>query len=64
METTNNINVLVKKLNYVGIITTNNYNLGWDIYDIVVEDKCEVVSIKPSDDFYNQWRKLNIKNNP
>ena len=27
----------------------------------MVEDKCEVVSIKPSDDFYNQWRKLNIK---
>lgn len=56
------MDTLIKKLNFVGTITTNNYNLGWDIYDIVVEDKCEVVSIKPSDDFYNQWRKLNIKN--
>jgi hypothetical protein len=55
------MDTLIKKLNIVGTITTNNYNLGWDIYDIVVEDKCEVVSIKPSDDFYNQWRKLNIK---
>lgn len=55
------MDTLIKKLNFVGTITTNNYNLGWDIYDIVVEDKCEVVSIKPSDDFYNQWRKLNIK---
>ena len=56
------MDTLVKKLNFVGTITTNNYELGWDIYDLVVEDKCEVVSIKPSDDFYNQWRKLNIKN--
>lgn len=55
------MNTLVKKLNFVGTITTNNYELGWDIYDLVVEDKCEIVSIKPSGDFYNQWRKLNIK---
>lgn len=55
------MNTLVKKLNFVGTITTNNYELGWDIYDLVVEDKCEIVSIKPSDVFYNQWRKLNIK---
>ena len=55
------MNTLIKKLNFVGTITTDNYNLGWDIYDLVVEDKCEVVSIQPSDDFYNQWRKLNIK---
>ena len=60
METTNNINVLVKKLNYVGIITTNNYNLGWDIYDLVENDNCEVVSINPND-YYYQFRKLNIK---
>ena len=55
------MDTLIKKLNFVGTITTNNYHLGWDIYDLVVEDKCEVVSINPSDDFYNQWRKLNIK---
>ena len=55
------MDTLIKKLNFVGTITINNYNLGWDIYDIVVEDKCEVISIKPSDDFYNQWCKLNIK---
>lgn len=55
------IDTLVKKLNFVGTITTDNYNLGWDIYNLVVEDKCEIVSIKPSDYFYNQWRKLNIK---
>ena len=55
------MNTLIKKLNFVGTITTNNYELGWDIYDLVVEDKCKVVSIQPSDDFYNQWRKLNIK---
>ena len=55
------MDTLVKKLNFVGTITTNNYELGWYIYDLVVEDKCEIVSIKPSDDFYNQWRKLNIK---
>ena len=67
------MNTLVKKLNLVGTITTDNYNLGWDIYDLVVEDKCEVVSIEPSkykceivsitpsDVFYNQWHKLNIK---
>lgn len=55
------MDTLIKKLNFVGTITTNNYELGWDIYDLVVEDKCEIVSIKPSDDFYNQWRKLNIK---
>lgn len=54
------MNTLIKKLNFVGTIKNNNYNLGWDIYDLVVEDKCEVVSIQPSDDFY-QWRKLNIK---
>lgn len=55
------MNTLIKKLNFVGTITTNNYELGWDIYDLVVEDKCKVVSIQPSDYFYNQWRKLNIK---
>lgn len=55
------MNTLVKKLNFVGTITTNNYELGWDIYDLVVEDKCEIVSIKPSDNFYNQFDKLNIK---
>jgi hypothetical protein len=55
------MDTLVKKLNLVGTITTKNYNLGWDIYDLVVKDKCEIVSIEPSDDFYNQWRKLNIK---
>ena len=55
------MNTLVKKLNFVGIITTDNYNLGWDIYDLVAEDKCEIVSIQPSDYFY-QFRKLNIKN--
>ena len=55
------MNTLIKKLNFVGTITTNNYELGWDIYDLVVEDKCEIVSIKPNDYFYNQWRKLNIK---
>jgi hypothetical protein len=27
----------------------------------VVEDKCEIVSIKSNDCFYNQWHKLNIK---
>ena len=56
------MDTLVKKLNCVGTITTNNYNLGWDIYDLVAEDKCEVVSIKPNDDFYYQCNKLNIKN--
>ena len=55
------MDTLVKKLNFVGTITTNNYNLGWYIYDLVVEDKCEIVSIKSNDYFYNQWRKLNIK---
>ena len=55
------MDTLVKKLNFVGVITTNNYNLGWYIYDLVVEDKCEVVSIKTNDYFYNQWHKLNIK---
>lgn len=54
------MDTLVKKLNFVGTITTNNYELGWDIYDLVVEDKCEVVSINPSD-YYYQFRKLNIK---
>lgn len=54
------MDTLVKKLNFVGTITTDNYNLGWDIYDLVVEDKCEIVSIKPNDDYY-QFRKLNIK---
>lgn len=62
METTNNIDVLVKKLNFVGVITTDNYNLGWDIYDLVAEDKCEVVSVNPND-YYYQFRKLNIKDN-
>ena len=55
------MNTLVKKLNFVGTITTNNYNLGWYIYDLVVEDKCEIVSIKPNEYFYSQWHKLNIK---
>jgi hypothetical protein len=55
------MDTLVKKLNFVGIITTNNYNLGRYIYDLVVEDKCEIVSIKSNDCFYNQWHKLNIK---
>lgn len=54
------MDTLIKKLNFVGTITTNNYHLGWDIYDIVVEDKCKVVSIKPSEHFY-QFHKLNIK---
>ncbi len=54
------MDTLIKKLNFVGTITTNNYNLGWDIYDLVVEDKCEVVSIE-SNDYYYQFRKLNIK---
>lgn len=54
------MDTLIKKLNFVGIITTNNYSLGWDIYELVVEDKCEVVSINPSD-YYYQFRKLNIK---
>ena len=56
------MNTLVKKLNFVGTITTDNYHLGWDIYDLVVEDKCEIVSIEPSDDYY-QFAKLNIKDN-
>ena len=47
------MDTLVKKLNFVGTITTNNYELGWDIYNLVVEDKCEVVSIKSNDYFYN-----------
>ena len=55
------MDTLVKKLNFVGTITTKNYNLGWDIYDLVVEDKCEIVSIKSNEYFYNQWHKLNIK---
>ena len=55
------MDTLIKKLNFVGTITTNNYHLGWDIYDLVVEDKCEVVSINPSDDFYYEYHKLNIK---
>lgn len=54
------MDTLIKKLNFVGTITTDNYNLGWDIYDLVAEDKCEVVSINPSD-YYYQFRKLNIK---
>ena len=56
------MNTLIKKLNFVGTITIDKYDLGWDIYDLVENDKCEIVSIQPSDDFYNQWRKLNIKN--
>ena len=55
------IDTLVKKLNFVGVITTNSYNLGWYIYDLVIEDKCEIVSIKSNEYFYNQWHKLNIK---
>lgn len=51
---------LRRKLNFAGTIRTNDYNLGWDIYDLVVEDKCEVVSIQPSDYFY-QFHELNIK---
>jgi hypothetical protein len=54
------MDTLVKKLNLVGTITTKNYNLGWDIYDLVVKDKCEIVSINPSD-YYYQFRKLKIK---
>lgn len=54
------MDTLIKKLNFAGTITTKNYNLGWDIYDLVVEDKCEIVSITPSD-YYYQFRKLNIK---
>ena len=54
------MDTLVKKLNFVGTITINNYNLGWDIYDLVENDKCEVVSINPSD-YYYQFHKLNIK---
>lgn len=54
------MDTLIKKLNFVGTITTNNYNLGWDIYDLVENDKCEVVSINSSD-YYYQFRKLNIK---
>ena len=60
MTTTNNINVLIKKLNYVGTIKTRKYNLGWPIFDLVVEDKCDVVAIDPFDNFY-LFRKLNIK---
>lgn len=51
---------LIKKLNLVGTIATKNYNLGWDIYDLVVKDKCKIVSINPSD-YYYQFRKLKIK---
>ena len=54
------MDTLIKKLNFVGTITTNKYNLGWDIYDLVKNDKCEVVSINPSD-YYYQVRKLKIK---
>lgn len=54
------MDTLVKKLNFVGTITTNNYNLGWDIYDLVENDKCEIVSISSSD-YYYRFRKLNIK---
>lgn len=54
------MDTLIKKLNLVGTIKTDNYNLGWDIYDLVVEDKCEVVSIQPSNDYY-RFRELNIK---
>jgi hypothetical protein len=54
------MDTLIKKLNFAGTITTNNYNLGWYIYDLVVEDKCEIVSINPSD-YYYQFRKLKIK---
>lgn len=54
------MDTLIKKLNFVGTITTKNYNLGWDIYDLVENDKCEVVSINSSD-YYYQFRKLNIK---
>jgi hypothetical protein len=54
------MDTLIKKLNFVGTITSKNYNLGWDIYDLVENDKCEVVSINSSD-YYYQFRKLNIK---
>ena len=46
------MDTLIKKLNFVGTITTKNYNLGWDIYDLVENDKCEVVSINSSDYYY------------
>ena len=55
------MDALIKKLNLVGTIKTNDYNLGGDIYDLVAEDKCEIVSIRPSDDFY-QWHTMDIKN--
>lgn len=54
------MDILIKKLNFVGSIKTNDYNLGMDIYNLVAEDKCEVVSIQPSDFFYG-FSKLNIK---
>ena len=55
------MDTLIKKLNFVGTIKTNDYNLGRYIYNLVVEDKCEVVSIQPSDDYY-RFSELNIKN--
>lgn len=54
------MDTLIKKLNFVGTIKSNNYDLGWDIYVLVAKDKCEVVSIEPSDDYY-QFSELNIK---
>lgn len=54
------MDALIKKLNFVGTITTDNYHLGWDIYDLVENDKCEIVSINTSY-YYYQFRKLNIK---
>ncbi|MBO7241556.1 MAG: hypothetical protein J6U90_03810 [Methanobrevibacter sp.] len=54
------MDTLIKKLNLVGTIKTNDYNLGWDIYDLVAKDKCKVVSIQPSDDDY-LFSELNIK---
>lgn len=54
------MDTLIKKLNFVGSIKTNDYNLGFDIYDLVAKDKCEVVSIEPSDNYY-QFSELKIK---
>lgn len=54
------MDTLIKKFYLVGTIKTDDYMLGWDIYNLVVEDKCEVVSIQPIDNYY-PFIKLNIK---
>lgn len=54
------MDTLIKKLNLVGTIKTNDYNLGGDIYNLVAEDKCEIASIQPNDHYY-LFSKLNIK---